>query len=162
MTYEFAGSEYEKVSSHQREWGMDLARQLELQGSERVLDLGCGDGSLTRCIADLLPNGEVLGIDASKGMLEAARSKERNNLRFILMDIDRIDFTDEFDVVFSNAALHWVKEHGRLLQNVVKGLRAGGRARFNFAGEGNCANFFRTVREAMAIERFQKYFCLFQ
>jgi trans-aconitate 2-methyltransferase len=162
MSHEFDGEKYEKASSHQKEWGAKLITELDLLGNERVLDLGCGDGTLTSRIADLVPDGEVVGIDASKGMIDAARPKEHKNLRFVLMDIDRMDFIDEFDVVFSNAALHWVKNHRRLLLNVFKALRADGKLRFNFAGDGNCAHFFKVVHEAMVHDSFRKYFSKFE
>lgn len=55
MTYEFDGKKYEKVSAHQKEWGVKLISELSLSGNERVLDLGCGDGSNTAMIAELLP-----------------------------------------------------------------------------------------------------------
>jgi trans-aconitate 2-methyltransferase len=161
MTHEFDGKKYEKASAHQSEWGAKLITELDLQGTERVLDLGCGDGTLTARIADLLPNGETVGIDASEGMIDAARPRERKNLRFVLMDIDRMDFIDEFDVVFSNAALHWVKNHRRLLLNVFKALRVNGKLRFNFAGDGNCAHSFKVIREAMFHDSFKKYFSRF-
>ena len=137
MSHEFDGKKYEKASTHQKEWGAKLVSELSLKGNERVLDLGWGDGVNTALIAELLPNGEVVGIDASKGMIDAAKPKEKDNLRFILMDIDAIEFENEFDVIYSNAALHWVKDHHRLLKNVHKALRIGGRLRFNFAGDGN-------------------------
>ncbi len=84
MTLEFDGKKYEKASVHQREWGARLISELSLKGNERVLDLGCGDGSNTAMIADMLPNGEVIGIDASKGMIATAKPKETDNLKFIL------------------------------------------------------------------------------
>jgi trans-aconitate methyltransferase len=108
MTHEFDGEQYAKASAHQKEWGARLIAQLNLQGTERILDLGCGDGALSAQIADLVPEGEVVGIDASRGMIEAARPKARKNLRFVLMDIDELDYVEQFDVVFSNAALHWI------------------------------------------------------
>ena len=162
MTHEFDGNKYEQASAHQREWGRNLITELNLRGTDRILDLGCGDGTLTAQIADLLPNGEAVGIDASKGMIDAARPKERKNLHFILMDIDHIDFMDEFDVVFSNAALHWVKNHRRLLLNVFRALRVNGKIRFNFAGDGNCTHFFKVIREAMALDLFKKHFSRFE
>jgi len=131
-----------------------IIADLGLAGTERVLDLGCGDGSLTAQIADLLPAGEVVGIDGSQGMIEAAHAHARPNLRFLLMDIDQLDFTEPFDLVFSNATLHWVKDHRRLYENVARILRDGGQVRFNFAGEGNCMTFFRVAQEAMALEPF--------
>jgi trans-aconitate 2-methyltransferase len=162
VAHEFDGVKYEQASAHQREWGAKLITELNLLGTELILDLGCGDGTLTARIADLLPDGEVVGIDASKGMIDAARPRERGNLRFVLMDIDQIDFADEFDVVFSNATLHWVKNHRRLLANVSRALRKDGMLRFNFAGDGNCAHFFKVVREAMAIASFKKHFSWFE
>ena len=142
MTHEFDGKKYEIASAHQKEWGTRLIAELDLHGTERILDLGCGDGALSAQMADLVPNGEVVGIDASHGMVEAARSKGRMNLRFLLMDINELIYVEQFDVVFSNATLHWVKDHERLLRNVGRALRKGGRLRFNFAGEGNCSHFW--------------------
>jgi trans-aconitate 2-methyltransferase len=158
MTHEFDGKKYEKASTHQKEWGAKLISELSLKGNERVLDLGCGDGNNTAVIAELLPNGEVVGIDASKGMIDTAIPKENANLRFILMNIDEIAFKNEFDVIYSNATLHWVKDHHRLLRNVFKALREGGILRFNFAADGNCAHFFKVIRKAMEKDDFSRYF----
>lgn len=162
MTHEFDGKKYEEASAHQKEWGGKLISELKLKGSEHILDLGCGDGNLTSQIADLLPKGEVLGIDASQGMIDTALPKERSNLHFLKLDINNLDFENQFDIVFSNASLHWVTDHRRLLQNVQRALRAGGRIRFQFAGDGNCETFFSVVREAMIQENFYPYFDGFQ
>lgn len=158
MTHEFDGKKYEKASAHQKEWGASIIDELNLKGMERVLDLGCGDGVLTARIAALLPHGEAVGIDASQGMIAVAREKERSNLRFFLKDIDGLDFVDEFDLIFSNAALHWVEDHPRLLRNVRRALCSGGIIRFNFAADGNCSHFFKVVREAMVQDQFIAYF----
>lgn len=160
--HEFDGLKYEKASTHQKEWGAKLIAELELRGSERVLDLGCGDGALTAQIADMVPGGRVVGIDASNGMIDAARPKERENLQFLLMDINDLDFVGQFDVAFSNATLHWVKDHRRLLQNVRRSLSAGGRIRFNFAADGNCSHFFKVIQEAMTLREFSVCFTGFQ
>jgi trans-aconitate 2-methyltransferase len=162
MTHEFDGKKYEKASAHQKEWGTKLIAELGLVGSEHILDLGCGDGTLTSQIAELVSDGDVLGIDASQGMIDAALPKERNNVHFRKMDINDLDFEDQFDAVFSNATLHWITDHRRLLRNVHRALRAGGRIRFQFAGEGNCANFFAVVREAMTQEKFHPVFAEFE
>lgn len=158
MVHEFDGKKYEQASSHQKEWGARVIAELSLRGDECVLDLGCGDGALTRMIAEQLPEGRVLGIDASRGMIDAAMPKATSGLEFRLMNIDELDFEEEFDLVFSNAALHWVKDHRKLLQNVRRALRPGGRVRFDFAGEGNCINFFSVIREAIALDRFADAF----
>ena len=160
--HEFDGEKYAKASDHQKEWGAKLIADIALVGSERILDLGCGDGALTAQIADLLPAGEVVGIDASQGMIDATSANARANLSFILMDIDSFEFVDRFDVVFSNATLHWVKDHRRLYHNVNRALREGGRIRFNFAGDGNCSHLFGVVREAMSLGEFSTAFAEFE
>jgi len=162
LGHEFDGEKYVKASRHQKEWGEKLMGELALKGNERILDLGCGDGALTAHLAELVPKGEVVGIDASEGMLRVAEQKRRDNLRFIHMDINEIAFIDEFDLVFSNAALHWVLDHARLLANVYRSLRPGGTARFNFAADGNCSTFFKVAREAMALEEYCGHFKTFE
>lgn len=162
MAHEFDGKKYGSASAHQREWGAQIIAELALAGDERVLDLGCGDGALTRRISELVPDGDVLGIDASRGMIDAAQPKATANLHFQLADINDLAFSERFDVVFSNATLHWVKDHKRLLQNVWRALRPGGRLRFNFAGDGNCSHLLKVVREAIAMERFAGVFTGFE
>ena len=158
MAHEFDGKKYEQASAHQKEWGERLIAELDLRGDERVLDLGCGDGTLTARIAEALPRGEVIGIDASQGMIEVALQKKRGNLEFLRMNIDDLSFSEQFDVVFSNATLHWVRDHNRLLANVRTSLKEGGLFRFDFGGEGNCSHFLKVIREAMADEAFSSYF----
>jgi trans-aconitate 2-methyltransferase len=158
MTYEFDGKKYRQASSHQKEWGTKLISELDIRGTERIMDLGCGDGALTAQLAELVPHGHVTGIDASAGMIEAARSHRAGNLSFELKDINGLDYSDEFDIVFSNATLHWIKDHDTLLANVHRSLRDGGIARFNFAGDGNCLNFFQVLREGMEHPDFACWF----
>ena len=158
MTYEFDGKKYEKASSHQKEWGGRLISELKLRGDERILDLGCGDGALTAEIAHIVPKGKVIGIDASESMIETARKHSEENLKFIIKDINDLDFEAEFDLIFSNAALHWIKNHSALFKNVFRSLRDGGMVRFNFAAEGNCSHFLRVIHRAIKRRRYTKYF----
>jgi trans-aconitate 2-methyltransferase len=157
-SYEFDPDKYHQASNHQRDWGNRLIDELHLRGDETILDLGCGEGTLTARLADLVPRGGVVGMDSSVQMIAAAKRLETLNLWFLCRDIDDLDFKEGFDVVFSNAALHWVKDHDRLLVNVHRALRPGGVARFNFAGDGNCSNFFSVVRELMASHKYSRYF----
>ena len=158
---EFDAEKYKTASRHQKEWGNKIIAELSLVGDEVILDLGCGDGVLTECLAQRVPNGRVLGIDASSAMIGTASKLKRDNLTFAQMDIDDIDFDGEFDLGFSNATLQWVKDHKRLLQNVYRGLKLNGVVRFNFAGDGNCSTFFEVIRQAMADEPYRKYFADF-
>jgi trans-aconitate 2-methyltransferase len=156
--YEFDGEKYKKASAHQQEWGNKIISELTFAGTENILDLGCGDGRLTKRLADLVPKGKVVGIDASVGMINTAREIEQPNLSFICLDINKMDFINQFDLIFSNAALHWVKDHQRLLNSCRKALRAEGRIRLSFAGDGNCSNFFEVIRQVIDDAAYREYF----
>ncbi len=161
-SFEFDGKKYKHASTHQKEWGLKIISGLMLSGNESVLDLGCGDGFLTKQITDKLPNGYVIGIDASEGMINSAKEYESENLKFFKMDINNIDYTGTFDLIFSNAALHWVKDHNKLLSNCFKALKSNGCIRFNFAGEGNCSNFYDVIKKTISKKPYIKYFKSFE
>lgn len=162
MPYEFDGEKYQKASTHQKEWGSKIIDELPIHGHERILDLGSGDGGLTQQLAERVPDGQVVGIDSSRSMIETARKSVRHNLTYVVQDIDAIDYRNEFDIIFSNAALHWILDHDNLLERVYNALRPGGTIRFNFAGNGNCQHFFQAVREAIAMTEFAGYFTHFE
>lgn len=161
-TFEFDGEKYKQASKHQKEWGNRLISELKFTGNEAILDLGCGDGILAEQLSTLVPNGKVIGIDASIGMIETANNYRKDNLIFIRKDINEIDFVNCFDVIFSNATLHWIKNHERLLKNSIVALRQNGIIRWNFAGNGNCSNFFNTVKTVMNETVFKRYFVNFE
>lgn len=118
MIYEFDGKQYEKASAHQTSWGESMVALLPLRGDERILDIGCGDGRVTQQLALRVPNGKVLGIDASEGMIAAAREHESGNLGFEVIEASKLAFREEFDLVFSHVALHWIRDHRVLLQKI--------------------------------------------
>ncbi len=158
MAFDFEGHKYAQASAHQKEWGARLIAELDLRGDEHILDLGCGDGALTSQLAELVPRGRVVGVDASQGMIDVARARATGNLSFVLMDISDWTLADRFDLIFSNATLHWILDHRRLLANVYAHLREPGVARFNFAGEGNCSTLYRVVKEVMGQDQYRPYF----
>ncbi len=163
IAFDFDGEKYRAASGHQKEWGTQVISELQLSGNERILDLGCGDGTLTQKLAECVPHGRVVGIDASWGMIETAKKLEQNreNLCFRLMDIECLNFEYQFDLVFSNATLQWVKDHKRMLQRVYLRLRPNGVLRFNFAGAGNCEYLVTAIRETMAEDHFAVWFSNF-
>lgn len=160
--FEFDGDKYKKASTHQKEWGNKLISEFKLIGDEKILDLGCGDGVLTKQLSDLVPNGYVLGIDSSQGMINTAKEIESHNLSFQQLSINDVDFVDKFDIIFSNATLHWVLDHKLLLANSYKALKQNGIIRFNFAGDGNCSTFFTVIKEVMSLKEFKDNFNEFQ
>lgn len=161
-TFEFDGEKYKKASKHQKEWGNGLIAELTLSGNEEILDLGCGDGVLTEQLSQLVPNGKVLGIDASEGMIATAKNRGKSNLEFMQMDINNMNFQNMFDIIFSNAALHWVKNHEKLLLNSFNALKRNGVLLWDFAGNGNCSNFYEVVREKIKNEKYKQYFSDFE
>jgi len=154
MNFEFDGEKYRLASAHQKEWGSKLVAELALNGAERILDLGCGDGDLTAELAKRVPDGFVLGIDSSPSMIAAAGRWKRPNLSFELGDISQVEHREKFDVLFSNSALHWIKDHSRLFPRLLGALRTGGIMRFNFPAAGNSATFNGVIAEVMSLPRY--------
>lgn len=159
MSFEFDGEKYKKASSHQKEWANKILGEFHFNGDETILDLGCGDGTITNQLAEMVPQGSVVGIDASEGMIKTAlEGKKYQNVIFTLTDIDEIQYVNEFDLIFSNATLHWVKDHKKLLKNVFQALKFNGTIRFNFAADGNCSYFFKVIKQVMAEKNYVNYF----
>ena len=159
MKYEFDGETYAKASAHQTEWGMQIASELELDGNEHLIDIGCGDGRITRALAFRVPRGRVIGVDSSPGMISTAKQYETANLRFTTLDANDLAYEGEFDVVFSHATLHWIKNHTALLQCVHAALRKPkGYARLNFAGKGTAAILLSILEDTTSESEYSPYF----
>ncbi|MGA9098807.1 MAG: methyltransferase domain-containing protein [Methanotrichaceae archaeon] len=154
--------DYEKSSSAQYNWAIGLISKLDLRGDERILDIGCGDGKITSGIASLVPNGSVLGIDISQGMIEFAKDKytrdKCRNLSFQLVDASSLDYKEEFDLVVSFACLHWIKDHLSVLRGVRRSLKPGGKIIFQCGGSGNASKILNIAEGMIRSERWSKYF----
>jgi trans-aconitate 2-methyltransferase len=174
-TSDWNARDYAAHSAAQQEWACELIDKLRLRGDEAVLDIGCGDGRATALIAERLPDGSVLGVDNSASMIALATeqfapavglsgpdgssaSPAYPNLRFRLMDAARLELPRAFDVAFSNAALHWVRDHEALLRGVRGCLRPGGRLLFQMGGRGNAAEVAAVVEEVVARPRWRGFF----
>lgn len=160
--YPFDGEKYERASQCQRDWGTELIEELPLKGDESILDLGCGNGVITRELAKRVPYGHVVGIDSSPSMLEAAQAHKTENMELQLLDISEIEFDADFDIVFSNAALHWVLNHEQLLRNVYSALKPRGLLRVQFASAGNAPTFIEAVKEVMGLPECVTWFKSFR
>ncbi len=139
MANDWDGRRYDEVNGLQR-WVADQAlATLALDGSERVLDVGCGDGRVTAELAARVPRGSVLGVDPSPRMLEVAAGRVRPdvpNLAFAPGAAETLSYDAEFDVVVSFNALHWVADLGLALQRIRAALVAGGAAYLQLVCEG--------------------------
>ncbi len=105
----------------------DLLALVQPQPELRIVDLGCGPGPLTRKLHEALSARETLGIDSSQAMLESARAHAGGGVRFEEGDLARFAPREKFDLIFSNAALHWVPEHGPVLARLTAALAPGGQ-----------------------------------
>jgi SAM-dependent methyltransferase len=121
--------------------GAPVLDLLAPQRGERILDVGCGDGALTAKIG--ASGAEVVGIDSSAELVAAARAA---GVDARLMDARDIRFSEPFDAVFTNAALHWITQPELVLAGVRRAVRPGGRFVGEFGGQGNVA----AVRTALA------------
>lgn len=161
-TYQWDAEDYAKNSANQQLWARELIRKLGLTGSERVLDVGCGDGKVTAEIAANLPNGAVVGVDVSDAMLALASRRfgpaEYPNLRFQRADARSLPFQNEFDVVFSNATLHWVTEHPPVVQGIANSLKPGGKVLLQMGGQGNIAGVLQVIEPMLTAPRWARYF----
>ena len=103
----------------------DAVASLTFAGDERVLDIGCGDGFITRSIAAMVPDGFVVGMDASHRMLVAAHGVSRieSGPRFVQADARRLPFGEYFDVAVSFNALHWVPQQREALAEITSVIR---------------------------------------
>lgn len=136
-------------SSHAFVWqfGRDLLAMLLPEPGERILDVGCGTGQLTGEIA--AAGAQVVGLDQSAEMIAAA-SKNFPEIRFEVGDIAAATYDSEFDAVFSNAALHWVKDQKGAIAAIARALKPGGRLVFEMGGHGNVAQLWKAVTRAMS------------
>ena len=134
MTQTWNPTAYATAGSFVPALGAGVLEWLAPQPGERILDLGCGDGLLT---AKLVAAGaEVIGVDASEAMIAAARVR---GIDARLCNAEALPFDNEFDGVFSNAALHWVRDQDAMLAGVRRALKPGGRFVAEMGGHGNVA-----------------------
>lgn len=155
-------ADYAANSVVQQAWARELIARLNLRGDEHILDVGCGDGKVTAEIARALPNGSATGVDASAEMIAFAKrtfpNKQHPNLEFHVMDARKIKFARRFDFIFSNAALHWVDDHQKILQGAADVLKPGGRFVVSCGGKGNAQDVFVALRPEMRLKRWRGFF----
>lgn len=117
--------QYHKFQAERSAPFFDLLALVEIRPNLRVVDLGCGTGELTRQLADALPHSDVTGIDSSAQMLAKAASHADSHLHFEQGDLARL--SGEWDLIFSNAAIHWSEDHPNLIPYLYDRLKPGGQ-----------------------------------
>jgi len=158
---EWNASEYNRRSALQK-WLADKSLAgLDLRGSERVLDVGCGDGKITAEIAERLPGGSVVGVDSSTRMIEFAREHfvaDHANLGFAVADAVCLFYRDAFDLVVSFNALHWVADQAAALRCIRDAMHPTGRSLLQLVSKGVRKSLEDVIEETCADPRWSRYF----
>lgn len=165
-SYNWNAEDYQQNSAAQQQWARELIAKLELTGAEDVLDLGCGDGKVTAEIAGQLKNGTVVGIDNSGAMITLANTEYPTNrypnLEFKLMDARELAFEGQFDVVFSNAVLHWIKDHNPVVNGLYKAMKPGGKILLQMGAKDGVTLFISALDQVRQSTEWQDYFVDFE
>ena len=142
-------ADYARVGSFVAQLGGAALDLLDPQPGERILDVGCGEGTLTKKIIER--GATVLGVDNSPEMIAAAQAK---GVDAVLMAAEDIPFSVEFDAAFSNATLHWVLEKEQAARGIFRALKSGGRFAGEMGGEGNLTKLREALDEELIIRGY--------
>ncbi|MED1439811.1 methyltransferase domain-containing protein [Aeribacillus composti] len=137
---------YDAKHSFVSKFGEHLLDLLEPKKGERILDLGCGTGDLAWKLYEL--GVDVVGIDKSENMINQAKAKYPG-LSFEVKDVLNLGYRNEFDAVFSNAVLHWIKPPKQALINIYQALKENGRFVAEFGGKGNVKTITDAIRNEL-------------
>jgi len=150
MTAEWDAQTYDRIADPMHAWGLEVLERLPLAGAERVLDAGCGSGRVTEALAERLPDGHVVALDASPAMLEEARrrlARFGERVAYVQADLGRpLPIEGQVDAILSTATFHWVPDHDALFRNLAAVVRPGGRLVAQCGGIGNIESVRRIAR----------------
>jgi len=148
-TSRWDAGDYALVGAFVAELGAAALDLLDPQPGEHILDVGCGDGTLTRKI--VARGATVTGIDDSLDMVRAAHA---NGIDALVVDAADMHFDAQFDAAFSNAALHWMLDKVAVADGIFRALRRGGRFAGEMGGEGNLARLREALDEELVIRGY--------
>ena len=156
---EWDGAAYDRLSTPMERLGREVMDRLELRGDETVLDAGCGSGRLTELLIERVPDGRVIGVDASPSMIDAARERLGAGADLRVADLVALNLGgDTVDVVYSTATFHWIADHDALFASLRAALRPGGRLVAQCGGAGNIASVHAAAAQAGDEPPFREHF----
>lgn len=156
MTRDWDAATYDRVSDPQVAMAEQVLDRLALDGTERVLDAGCGSGRVTELLLERA--AEVVAVDAAPSMVEAARARLNGRGQVLQADIAELVLDEPVDAVFSNAVFHWVPDHDALFRSLCAALKPGGRLVAQCGGKGNIDHVRRTAADVAAAPPYAKHF----
>jgi trans-aconitate methyltransferase len=156
---EWKGPLYRRTNDNQAGWARPFLEKIPLEGHERILDLGCGDGKNTAWLFNKIHQGKVVGSDKSPSMIGAAQSYAEGSdgrLSFVVQDMTEQGFEAEsFDIIVSTTALHWVENQDAVLKNAHYYLGSGGQIYFLIPSR--CDLFFQLTNTFSEMRMSAKY-----
>lgn len=157
---EWNAAAYHVLSEPQFAWGLRVLERTALSGSEHVLDAGCGSGRLTRELASRITSGFIVGCDLSENMARVAARTLSGNAQSAIVgaNLTAIPFRGVFDLIFSTATFHWIRDHDRLFRELRGALRDGGRLEAQCGGGPNLAAIHARANALRGDEPFRRYF----
>jgi trans-aconitate 2-methyltransferase len=162
---EWNASEYARLSALQAAMAEEVLLLLDLKGTERILDIGCGNGKTTAEIAARVQGGTVVGVDASAAMIAFAEAhcdpSLHPNLQFAVADVRHLLYEHEFDLVVSFNALHWIPEQDQALQSIRSAVKRDGLAQLRLVPKGKRKSLEDVIEETRLSPRWIGYFRTF-
>jgi trans-aconitate 2-methyltransferase len=151
---------YDRVAGPQEQWAAEIIARMNLRGDEVVLDAGCGSGRVTRLLRASVPQGRVIGVDASPSMIDNAREALAGEpgIDLYCENLLALDLPETVDAIFSCAVFHHITDHERLFASLRSALLPGGRLVAQCGGEGNIAEFRDAADSVATMPPWDEYF----
>ena len=163
MDFSKIASKYKEFSLVQKSAAETLMHLLEIDPNDHVLDLGCGSGNLTKEIRSIT-SGEIEGIDTSEGMIKEANNQYRDiNITFKIQSAEELNYKDQFNIIFCNSVLQWLRDVDRVIKNCYIALKKGGKFGIQAPATSNYSpNFIEAVNNIQNDPRTKDVFKYFK
>jgi trans-aconitate 2-methyltransferase len=152
------GANYDRLSTPMEAMGREVLDRLPLDGSETVIDAGCGSGRVTEALLARVPGGRVIGVDVSASMVEAARDRLGDAVELHVADLVTFDLGLRADAILSTATFHWIGDHDALFARLRAHLHPGGMLVAQCGGHGNISSVHAAAREVMGRSPYAPHF----
>ncbi len=154
---------YDIVSDIQEKWAKTIINTREWTGKENLLDAGCGSGRITKILSKIITEGKIYAIDKDPNMVKKAKENltDIKNIKVLeadLLDINSSQIPIKFDIIFSNAVLHWISDQKRIFSNFYDLLDKNGRLLIQCGGYGNLQSTIAIIDQAMKASEFKDFF----
>lgn len=164
MAREWDSTAYHQLSDPQFAWALKVINRLDalnLPAPENILDAGCGTGRVTAELLRKFPQSQILAVDASENMVRKARITLQQFGQRVTVeqrDLLELPFSNAFDLIFSTAVFHWIKDHERLFSVLHRCLKPGGFLFAQCGGGPNLKRIRTRIQQLVATEKFRPHF----